>query len=203
MHNRAKLSAAAEDVTSLSHDDLGAAFAKLQQSLRSYLRRRVSDATLADDLLQEVFVKALTSKRAGRRIDNLTGWLFAAARTTLVDYYRANGTPTQDLDESMPNQEDAEDLRLHSEVASCLNTFLAQLPSIYRDTLVATELDSETQHSIAEKQAVSVSAIKSRAARGRAMLKQKLLECCYVEMVSGVVYDYHRNSPSGCDGKCA
>ena len=195
--------AVAKDMTAFSHDDLGTAFSQLQQSLRSYLRRRVSDETLAEDLLQEVFFKALTSKSAGRRIENLTGWLFAVARTQLVDHYRAKGYPTQELDESMSNPEDADDLRLHSEVASCLNVFIAQLPPIYRDTLVATDLGGETMHSIAAKQAVSVSAIKSRAARGRTMLKEKLLECCDVEMASGVVSDYRCNPPSRCDGECA
>lgn len=185
------------------NDDLGAAFSRLQQSLRSYLRRRVSDATLAEDLLQETFVKALTSKRAGRQIHNLSGWLFATARTTLVDHYRAIGYPTQELDEDMPGPEQTEDLRLHAEVASCLRMFITELPPLYRDILVATDLDGETMRSIAEKQAVSVSAIKSRAARGRAMLKKKLLACCHVEMASGLVSDYHRTSPSSCNGECA
>lgn len=185
------------------NDDLGTAFSRLQQSLRSYLRRRVSDATLAEDLLQETFVKALTSKRAGRQINNLSGWLFAAARTTLVDHYRAIGHPAQELDENMPELEQTEDLRLHAEAASCIKVFITELPPIYRDTLVATDLEGETMRSIAEKQAVSVSAIKSRAARGRAMLKEKILACCHVEMASGLVSDYHRISPSSCNGECA
>lgn len=182
-----------------SNDDLSAAFLRLQQSLRSYLRRRVPDATLAEDLLQEIFVKALTSQRSGRRIDNLTGWLFAAARTTLADYYRAIGHPTQELDENMPEPEQVEDLRLHTEVASCLKVFINELPPIYRDTLVAAELEGETMRSIAERQGISESAIKSRASRGRAMLKEKLLECCHVEMTAGLVSDYHRTSPSHCE----
>lgn len=190
-------------MTANSHDDLHASFSQLQHSLRSYLRRRLSDATLADDLLQDVFVKALAAKRAGRRIDNLTGWLFAAARTAVVDHYRANGRPMQQLDESLPNPEEVEDLQLHAEVARCLKVFITQLPPMYRDTLVAADLDGETMRSIAEKETVSVSTIKSRATRGRALLKEKLLECCEVEMANGVVTDYHRIPPSRCDGKCA
>ncbi len=175
----------------------------MQQSLRSYLRRRVSDATQAEDLLQDIFVKALISKRAGPRIENLTGWLFAAARTTLVDHFRAIRHPAQEVDENIPETDETEDLRFHEEVASCLKVFLAELPPIYRDTLIATDLEGETMRSIAAKQAVSVSAIKSRAARGRAMLKEKLLECCHVEMTDGLVSDYHRTSLSRCEGKCA
>lgn len=185
-----------------SETDLGLAFSRLQQSLRSYLRRRVPDVTLAEDLLQDVFVKALASERAGHQIHNLTGWLFASARTTLVDYYRSRGEPMQELDESMPAHE-ADDIRLHEEISHCLKPFIEQLPPIHRDTLIATDIYGETMRSLAEKQQVSVSAIKSRASRARVMLKEKLLECCRIEITDGLVSDYHRISPTRCGEKCA
>jgi RNA polymerase sigma-70 factor, ECF subfamily len=192
----------ADEVMQHPNEDLGAAFSRLQASLRSYLRRRVSDATLVEDLLQETFLKALTSKRAGRQIDNLSGWLFATARTTLVDHYRATSLPAEALDENMPESEPTDDLQLHTEVAHCLTVFIHELAPLYRDTLVATDLEGETMRSIAEQQAVTVSAIKSRAARGRAMLKEKLLQCCQVKMAAGLVTDYYRTAPSSCNGKC-
>lgn len=183
-------------------EDLSTAFSRLQQSLRNYLRRRVSDVTQVDDLLQEIFVKALMSKRAGRQIDNLTAWLFAVARTTLVDHFRAEGHSGEQIDENIADIDETEDVQLHAEIASCLSGFIAELPPIYRDTLVATDLEGQTMRAIAEKQAVSVSAIKSRAARGRTMLKDKLLACCHVEMAAGLVSDYHHVSPLRCGGKC-
>jgi len=185
-----------------SSEDLGVAFARLRQSLRSYLRRRIPDATPVEDLLQDIFVKALVSERAGRRIENLTGFLYAAARTTLVDYFRATSQATQELDEKILERE-VDDLHLHEEISNCLAPFMAELPPIYRDTLIATDLRGETMRSLAEKQAVSVSAIKSRAVRARAMLREKLLACCRVEMTDGLVSDYHRISPSSCRGNCA
>lgn len=184
-----------------SNEDLGIAFARLQHSLRSYLRRRIADPAQAEDLLQDIFVKALKSKRAGRRVDNLTGWLFTVAKTTLIDYYRATGKPLEPLDENIPGIE-ADELQLHQEISTCLKTFTEQLSPIYRDTLMATDFRGETMRSLAEAQKVSVSAIKSRAVRGRAMLKEKLLTCCYVEITDGVVTDYHRHAATGCGDRC-
>lgn len=183
-------------------DDMGAAFLQLHQGLRRYLRRRTPDATGVDDMVQDIFIKALASKREGHRIDNLTGWLFAAARTTLADHYRKNGQPALALDDDLPEPEQAEDLQLHTELADCVQAFMAQLPAIYRDTLVATDLNGETMHAVAARLAVSVSAVKSRATRGRRMLREKLLACCHVEMAAGIVHDYHRVSPSGCGDPC-
>lgn len=184
-------------------EDLAGAFSRLQQSLRSYLRRRIADPALADDLLQDVFVKALTTRRSGRRIENLTGWLFAAARTTLVDHFRSVGPLTEEVDEALPDTATDDDLRLHQELASCLRTFIARLPPIYRDTLIATDLEGETMRSFATRHALSPSAIKSRASRGRTMLRDLLLACCRVEMTGGLVSDYHRHSKSCCNGSCA
>ena len=182
-------------------EDLGAAFARLRQSLRSYLRRRISDPAQADDLLQDVFVKALTSQQAGRRIENLTGWLYAATRTTLADYYRTTRTTMKKLDDDMPSAV-ADDLRMHQELATCLRSFVKQLAPLYRDTLIATDFQGETMRSLAEAQGVSVSAIKSRAARARLMLKEKLLACCHVEISGGFVSDYKQVASSECSGKC-
>lgn len=184
-------------------EELGEAFGRLQQGLRSYLRRRLRDPAQAEDLLQDVFVKALAAQHAGRRIDKLTGWLYAAARTTLVDHYRGTGVTMQTLDEELPEVE-ADDFRLHQELATCLRPFIERLPPIYRDTLIATEFEGRTLRALAQEQNVSVSALKSRAARGRAMLKDMVLACCHIEMADGLVSDYHRIAPASppCGGPC-
>lgn len=184
-----------------NNEDLTQAFGDLQASLRTYLRRRIADASQADDILQDIFVKALLSKRAGREIDNLTGWLYSAARTTLVDYYRAQSMSMEELDENMPEQQ-SEDLQLHAELASCLQAFIQQLPDKYRDTLMATELQGNSLRHLAEQEGLSMSAIKSRAARGRTMLKDKLLACCNVEIQNGLVTDYRRHAATKCVKKC-
>lgn len=170
-------------------EDLGIAFERLRESLHGYLRRHLPDSALADDLLQEVFVKALAAKHAGRRIDNLTGWLYAVTRTTLADHYRSGEAPAGQLGEEGATAEE-EDLRMHQQLSKCLRPFVGQLGPIYRDTLIATELEGSSMRAIAEAEGVSVSAIKSRAARGRAMLKHLLLECCTVELDNGYVSDY-------------
>jgi RNA polymerase sigma-70 factor (ECF subfamily) len=182
-------------------EDLGAAFAQLRQGLRGYLRRHLSDPALADDLLQDVFVKALASKQAGRHIENLTGWLYAATRTTLVDHFRATRTPMEALSDEIPNAE-SDDLWMHQELSSCLKLFIEKLAPLYRGTLIAIEFQGATMRSLAEAQGVSVSAIKSRAARARAMLREMLLACCSVKMQGGLVSDYRPINPSACGGEC-
>src|SRR5690606_9238470 len=124
---------------------------------------------------------------------NLTGWLYAAARTTVVDYYRSAQPDVMKLDENLPDIYHAGDALLHQELATCLRPLAWQLPAIYRDTLLATDFEGKTMQGLADEHGLSLSAIKSRASRARRMLKTKVLDCCHVEMSAGLVTDYRRH----------
>ncbi len=189
-------------VAPTTSEELGAAFATLQKSLCNYLRRQVDDPDIAEDLVQDVFVKALAAINANQEPSNLTGWLYTVARTTVVDHYRSKRLDIE-LDENLPDIQQANDELLNQELATCLKPLVLQLPAIYRDTLLATDFDGRTMSSLAEEQGLSPSAIKSRTSRARAMLREKLLECCHVELSGGIVTDYQRRSSSSCGNGCA
>lgn len=190
-------------IAATTSKDLGAVFATLQKSLRNYLRRQVDDPSIAEDMVQDVFVKALATMNSNRVPSNLTGWLYTVARTTVVDYYRSKHLDVTELDENFPDNQQANDELLNQELANCLKPLVLQLPAIYRDTLLATDFDGRTMSSLAKEQGLSPSAIKSRTSRARAMLKEKLLECCHVELSGGIVSDYQRRTSSSCGNGCA
>ena len=188
-------------LSSSTPSELGIAYAQLRSQLRNFLRRHVSDASVADDLVQDIFVKALQSHRTGKLITNVSAWLYTAARTTLIDHYRAQGEPTLELDESHWISEENE-LELHGKLAVCLRPFIEQLTPIYRDSLLANEFDGISLRELVEREGVSLSAIKSRVSRARVMLKEKVLQCCHVEMQDGVVMDYYPHPKKTCTNNC-
>lgn len=184
-------------------DALSASFTALRHALLAYLRKQVSDASTAEDLLQEVFLKAIAAGQKGESPHNLTGWLYAVARNTVVDFYRSK-RPSEALHEDFP-AEGASDELLREELSACLRPLAQKIPAIYRDTLMATDFDGRTMQSLAAEWNLSVSAIKSRASRGRGLLKERLLACCHVELsADGAVADYHVRSSATCreGGEC-
>lgn len=188
--------------TARPHDErLAAAFVAARSRLRDYLRKRLPDAATADDALQDIFVKALASEASGHPIDNVVGWLYTAARTTIADHYRAARAPLDELTGDLPDRE-PDELAAHQALAACLRPMVERLPPIYRDTLLATELEGRTIRAVADDENVSVSAIKSRAARGRAMLRDAVLACCEVELADGIVGDFRPIDPCGCKPGC-
>ena len=54
-----------------------------------YMRRRVRDEHLADDLAQDVLLKAQKGLRDRPDGDKLAAWMFQIARNTVIDFYRS------------------------------------------------------------------------------------------------------------------
>ncbi len=153
---------------------------------------------MGDDLLQDVFLKAQKAMGDGRPPKNLPAWLFTAARTTVIDHYRAKRPAVDILDENSPAQDFDGDEGMHRELAICLRPLARTLPPIYRDTLLATDLGGQSMQSVADELGLSLSAVKSRASRGRGMLRDIVLNCCEVEVTGGMVTDFQRRTAKNC-----
>ena len=89
---------------------VAAAWQAHEAELRGYLRHRVNDDAVADDLLQDVFVKAMRQGRSFCTLGNPRAWLFQVARNALVDQLRtrhAHEPLTEELVESVASGDEA------------------------------------------------------------------------------------------------
>ena len=161
----------------MSDQALSTAYSQLRRGLLSTIRRQVRDPQLAEDLLHDVFVKATRALRDGRAPGNLQGWLHQVVRTTVADHYRASRLDVHSLEHD-PAAEEPTDEAAFQALATCLEPLADQLPPLYRDALVAADFQGQRLASIATREGVSLSAIKSRVSRARGLLKQRLLSCC-------------------------
>lgn len=172
--------------------DIAQAYKGLRQSLMGFLRHQVTDPAVAEDLLHEVFLKALHAMQRGDSPTNLTGWLYTIARNSVIDYYRAK-RPSDPLPDDLVAAVSDDNL-VEQDLARCLRPLTETLPPLYRNTLLATDFDGLTMQVLATQEGVSLSAIKSRASRGRKLLRQNVLACCKVDVSSsGEVLDFHAN----------
>lgn len=189
---------AAQERKARASEDFTLPYQVLRRSMLGYLRKHVTDPAVAEDLLQEVFLKALVADKRNHVPRNVAAWLYAIARNTVIDFYRAK-RPMDELPDDLV-ADDSGDNFTEQALAECVRPLIGQLPAIYRDTLLATDLHGKTMHSLATELNVSVSAVKSRASRGRKMLKEKLLVCCSVDLSSkGEILDFYAHDPvSGC-----
>lgn len=181
----------------------GAIWELLSDQLRGFLRQRVSDEQLAEDLLQETFLRI--HKRIGQ-LDNqqrITSWVYQIARNLVIDHYRSKArTPREPLPEEL-EPENAENENLNEMVSGWLPVMIELLPDGYREALKLYELEGLSQQQIADRLQISLSGAKSRIQRGRAKLREILFACCSFDRDSrGNVIDFKLNDQvdrSACD----
>lgn len=182
-----------------SENQVAEAYAELRLALLAFLRKHTGDAQVAEDLLHDVVIKALAATRdEAKAPQNLTGWLYAVARNAAMDYHRRH-RPTDELPDELADAEPDEDDSAVIELASCLRTVAERLPGTYRDTVIAAEIDGLPLLQVAERQGLSLSAVKTRASRGRRLLREEFVQCCRVALSQqGQVLDYDTEEVAKC-----
>jgi RNA polymerase sigma factor (sigma-70 family) len=151
-----------------------------------YLSR---DATAAEDIVQEAFLRAF------RAFGNFRGgapkaWLFAIVRNCFLDW--AAGRSGQErvlVDEGAltgaqaealanvadPDQDDPEVALLRRREAQTVRAVIENLPEPFRETLVLRELEELSYREIAALTAAPIGTVMSRLARARQMLSDMLM----------------------------
>jgi RNA polymerase sigma-70 factor, ECF subfamily len=159
------------------------------EQLRGFIHRRIPEASVVDDVLQDVFVKIHTKIASLRDETRLQSWLYEITRNTIVDHFRSQ-KPEQELPETLDLPEPNE-THVLEELAECVRPLMDALPERYRLPLILSELEGLSQKEVAEKLGLSLSATKSRVQRGRDRVKDLLTECCHFKLDhAGRVMDY-------------
>jgi RNA polymerase sigma-70 factor (ECF subfamily) len=160
--------------------------------LRSFIRSRVNDPTVADDLVQDVFLRMHAALPTLRDADRVESWMYQIARNAVADHHRAPSSELIQIDLPAPADEDPA-TRTRRQLASCLIPMIDYLSPTYRDAVYLSEIEGLTQREVAERLGLSLSGAKSRVQRGRAELRAMLEQCCRFERdVRGHVVGYER-----------
>lgn len=169
----------------------------LHAQLFGFIRRRVRNDALADDLLQQTFLRIHARIETLRDEAHVNAWVYQIARNVIADYFRARPDSIE-LDSETPSIESETD-DLAAQLAPSIRNFVAALPPTYREAFILTELEGVSQVELARRLGISVSGAKSRVQRARAQVKQMLLDCCHFEFdrLGGVV-NYHPR-PNCCN----
>lgn len=168
--------------------------------LLRFIGSRISDQQAAEDVLQSVLLKALERWHTLKQPDKRLPWLYQIARHTVIDYYRG---ARQDV--PLPDELLAEQLSedWSTDMACDVSDALEQIPEKYRQPLRLYEMEGVPQTEIAKRLGLSFSGAKSRVQRGRQMLKQAVLDCCFVERDRlGNPIRFVPRHPEGCYCGC-
>lgn len=160
-----------------------AAFEKLlEAALRPFVARRVAP-TDVDDVVQNVLLRMQRGLRDLRQDERIGPWMYQIARRAIADHFRAaarNAIANDETRAEATATSDDDDGAAERALAGCVATFIAALPSPYREALTLTELEGFAQKKAAEMIGVSPSGMRSRVQRGRDRLRKVMEKCCEI-----------------------
>lgn len=168
-----------------------------RSQVRRFLLHRVRDEALADDLLQETFIRIHRGLGSVRDPSRIMPWLSSVARNVVTDHYRKQSHDNKELG-PVPAGDPETATNYNQELGHWLTGVVTTLPEKYRRAFELAEIEGRKQREVAEALGLSLSGAKSRIQRARAMLRKSLLDCCEVEFDRrGNAVDYRARG--GCD----
>lgn len=155
------------------------AWERHEAELLGFLAHRLRDRDLAEDLLQEVFLRAMRQGQGFCTLEQPRAWLFQVARNALIDHART-ARPWVELGDDLtapePEERDPVDA-----LDACLARNLQRLEADDRAILAACDLRGQTVKRFAYHAGLSLAAAKSRLLRARQRLRALLVLHCQVQ----------------------
>jgi len=168
---------------------ISAAIEREQSRLRNFIRKRVTDQSEAEDILQDVFYELVEAYRLMKPIEQVTAWLFKVARNRITDLFRRK-TREEPRTEPAARAEEGQELQwedllpspdagpesayARSVLLEELEAALGELPQEQRDVFIGHELMGYSFKELAEQTGVSVNTLLSRKHYAVLHLRQRL-----------------------------
>jgi RNA polymerase sigma-70 factor (ECF subfamily) len=143
----------------------------------------VGNRDLAEELTQEVFLRAERKKASFQGRSSARTWLHAIALNACRDHFRAKShaiQPVSDLTavEDLPSGENVEREFLEAEMAACISSYLFKLPERQRDVVALHDIAGLNHREISRLCGLSEANARVTLHRGRAALRKLLAEGC-------------------------
>lgn len=145
--------------------------------LLGFLRARVSDPQLAEELLQDVMLAVWENAASFEGRSKVKTWLLVIARNRAINAYRRRQVSVIDIQEAYSLQsEDTGPVEalMRGDAQDVVRDALQQLPEAHREVLVLVFYHQLTGPEVAEVLGISVGTVKSRLHRAKEALRHIL-----------------------------
>jgi RNA polymerase sigma-70 factor (ECF subfamily) len=155
-----------------------------EPEFRAFLRRRLNDDTVAEDLLQQSLLRAVERHHTLHDNENVISWFYRVLRNAVVDYYRARAAETRKVEglhqeinargeQAVPSSD-----QLRPTVCACLEGILPSIRPAYADLLRRIDLQGEQFDAVTDDLKLTKNNLTVRLHRARQALRQALEASC-------------------------
>jgi RNA polymerase sigma factor (sigma-70 family) len=149
-----------------------------QRAFLRYVERRVGNRALAEEIVQDAFVRSLD--RSDEIRDSVVGWFYRVLRNAVIDHQRSQAVANRKLDEFAAALEatTAGGEELANVVCACVNQLAGTLKPEYADALRRIEIDQMSVKDYAETAGISANTAGVRLFRARDALRKQITRSC-------------------------
>ena len=150
----------------------------------AFLRRRVQDDFIAQDLLQQSFVKAIQQQHSLNNEESIVPWFYRILRNTVIDYYRAKASEDTRQNDFLTESRVLTDNHVPSldevktSVCSCMEGVISKLRPGYAELIRRLDLAGEPVTEVARDLQITTNNATVRLHRARQALRQSLEDSC-------------------------
>ena len=142
-----------------------------------FVQRRVGDRALAEEILQDAFVRSIDKLDTVR--DTAVGWFYRVLRNAIIDHQRRRAAAARRLDAFAAEQDEAgDDEELHRVVCKCVGELADTLKPEYATALRRIEIDGVSVKDYAAEVGISSNNAGVRVFRAREALRKQVARSC-------------------------
>jgi RNA polymerase sigma factor (sigma-70 family) len=148
------------------------------QAFIGFARKRVGDAQLAEDVVQESIAKALAADRKPLDAESVVPWFYRILRRSIIDLYRRTDARERALsrfEDGFADNPADEDRRM---LCACFRRLLPALPGQYASLIQQLDLDGRSPEAVAATLGITGNNLKVRLHRARKHLRAALVANC-------------------------
>ena len=151
-----------------------------RQAFLRYLQRRVGDAALAEEILQDAYARSMAKPEQVPDDDGAVPWFYRLLRNATIDQYRRRAAANRALEAFAHELEAAEQPteEARNEICACVGRLAATLKPEYAEVLTAVEVDGQPVKAFAEGAGLTANNAGVRLFRARDALRRRVIQSC-------------------------
>ena len=154
---------------------------KYQKPLYFHVRKMIRNSDFADDLVQDIFLKAFKSLKNYKNDYAFSTWLYRIATNHTIDYLRKKKLETlsihaNDSDDThatiqLADEDSFTDVpMIRRERKNKVHEAIGQLPEKYREVILKRHIEEKSYQEIAEEMDIPLGTVKAHIFRARVLL---------------------------------
>jgi RNA polymerase sigma factor (sigma-70 family) len=160
--------------------NLAAHLVENQSEFLGFLERRLGDRALAEDILQDAFLKSIEKGATVRDDESSVAWFYRLLRNAVIDHHRRTGARNRALEALARELQDAVEPppEIQGVICGCVSQLAANLKPEYANAIQRVEVDGVPVQEFAHEAGITPNNASVRVFRAREALRKKVQTTC-------------------------